>query len=59
MLVLNQSFAQDISSHIQAMKGAYASSGSIVSVGDDAILIEPKMPSPVCALPLNQGGKTA
>ena len=41
------------------MKNAYAGSGSIVALGEDAILIEPKMPSPVCGLPLNKDGKTA
>ena len=59
LLVLTQCVAQNLPSNIQAMKNAYAGSGSIVALGEDAILIEPKMPSPVCGLPLNKDGKTA
>ena len=59
MLVLTPCVAQNISPSIQAMKSAYVGSGSIVVVSEDSIVIEPKMPSPVCALPLNKDGKTA
>jgi hypothetical protein len=41
------------------MKSAYAGSGTIVVVDEHAIVIEPKMPSPVCGLPVNKDGKTA
>ena len=57
-LVLSQCVAQDLSSNIQAMKSAYSGSGSIVALSKDAIVIEPKMPSPVCGLPVNRDGKT-
>jgi hypothetical protein len=40
------------------MKGAYAGSGSIVALDKDTIVIEPKMPAPLCALPKNRDGKT-
>lgn len=50
--------AQDLSSHIQEMKSSYAASGSIVVLKDNTLLIEPNMPGPLCALPLNQDGKT-
>ena len=59
MLALTHCVAQNLSSNIQLMKNAYAGSGSIVALGEDAIVIEPKMPSPVCGLPLNKDGKTA
>ena len=59
LVVLPQCAAQNISTNIQAMKSAYVGSGSIVAVGDSSIVIEPKMPSPVCALPLNRDGKMA
>jgi hypothetical protein len=58
-VLLAQCAAQNISTSIQAMKSAYVGSGSIVAVGESAIVIEPKMPSPVCGLPLNKDGKTA
>ena len=41
------------------MKSAYVESGSIVAVGENSIVIQPNMPSPVCGLPLNKDGKTA
>lgn len=41
------------------MKSAYASSGSIVSIDSGTILIEPKMPAPVCAVPRQDGGSTS
>jgi hypothetical protein len=48
----------DIPSNVQTMKSAYAASGSIVLLDKDTIVIEPKMPAPLCALPKNQDGKT-
>lgn len=50
-------FAQSLQSHVQAMQGAYAASGSIVALDQSTLVIEPNMPGPVCALPSNQGGK--
>jgi len=50
--------AQNLASYFQTMKTSYAASGTIVVVDDRTILIEPRMPSPVCALPVNKGGKT-
>lgn len=59
MVALTPCAAQNISTDIQAMKSAYVGSGSIVALGETSIVIEPKMPSPVCALRLNKDGKTA
>jgi len=59
MVLLVPCAAQSISTDIQLMKTAYVGSGSIVAVGENSIIIEPKMPSPVCALPLLKDGKTA
>jgi len=50
--------AQNLSARIQTMTTSYASSGAIVALDDHTILIEPKMPGPLCALPLNKDGKT-
>jgi hypothetical protein len=50
--------AQNFASHIQTMKSSYASSGSIIALDDGTILIEPKMPGPLCALPIIKDGKT-
>jgi hypothetical protein len=52
------SAAQNLASHIQTMKNSYASSGNIVALDDHTILIEPKMPGPLCALPIIKDGKT-
>lgn len=49
--------AQNIASQIQTMKTSYASSGTIDVLDNRTIVIEPKMPSPLCALPLNKDGK--
>ena len=49
---------QDLPSNLQAMKNAYAASGNIVVVDKNTIVIEPKMPAPLCALPKFQDGKT-
>lgn len=57
-LFLATALGQGLPSNIQAMKGAYASSGSIIALDKDTIVIEPKMPAPLCALPKNQDGKT-
>ena len=40
------------------MKSYYAPSGTIVALDDRTILIEPRMPGPLCALPNIQNGKT-
>lgn len=50
--------AQNLTTVIQTLKAAYSSSGSIVSFDEHSIIIEPKMPSPVCGLPSNKNGKT-
>jgi hypothetical protein len=51
--------AQDLASSVQAMSAAYSESGSIVALDSTTILIQPKMPAPVCAVPRETGGKTA
>ena len=50
--------AQNLASHIQALKSSYASSGNVVALDDHTLLIEPKMPGPLCALPIVKDGKT-
>jgi hypothetical protein len=50
--------AQNLASRIEAMKNSYAGSGDIVLLDNKTLLIEPKMPSPFCALPINKDGKT-
>ncbi len=50
--------AQNLGSHFQSMKKSYASSGNIVVLDDHTILIEPKMPAPLCAMPIIKDGKT-
>ena len=59
LMVLTQCAAQKVSTNIETMKSAYVGSGSIIALNENSIVIEPKMPSPVCALPLNKDGKTA
>jgi hypothetical protein len=49
--------AQDLAADVQSMASAYAGSGSIVAVDAQTIVIEPKMPAPVCAVPKNAGGE--
>jgi len=49
--------AQNLTSPIETMKTSYASSGTIVVLDDRTIVIEPKMPSPICAMPVNKDGK--
>jgi hypothetical protein len=50
--------AQNLASHIQTLKSSYASSGNVVALDDHTLLIEPKMPGPLCALPIVKDGKT-
>jgi hypothetical protein len=50
--------AQNLATHIDALKTSYASSGTIVAIDEHTILIEPKMPAPLCAMPLNKDGNT-
>jgi hypothetical protein len=50
--------AQNLASHLQALKSSYATSGNIVMIDDHTLLIEPKMPAPMCALPRNEAGRT-
>jgi hypothetical protein len=52
-------FAQDLQAHVQTMKSSYASSGNIVVLDDHTLVIEPTMPSPLCALPKVDGDKTS
>jgi hypothetical protein len=51
------SFGQNLEAKIQSMKVAYSSSGSIVALDGDSIVISPKMPSPICGLLMNKEGK--
>jgi hypothetical protein len=60
-LILTASFscvAQNSASPIETLKNTYAASGSIVVLDRNTILIQPKMPAPVCALPKIENGKT-
>lgn len=50
--------AQDLASSVHAMAAAYSASGSIVMLDATTILIQPKMPAPVCAVPRDADGKT-
>jgi hypothetical protein len=50
--------AQDSASPVETLKNAYSASGSIVVLDRNTILIEPKMPAPVCAMPKTENGKT-
>jgi hypothetical protein len=49
--------AQDPAPTIQALKSSYSASGSIVVLDAQTILIEPRMPAPLCAMPRNEDGK--
>lgn len=51
--------AQDLASSVHAMSAAYSESGSIVALDASTILIQPKMPAPVCAVPRDEDGKTS
>lgn len=63
-LVLGVSFvpggaiAQNVASSVSAMSAAYSGSGSVVALDAQTIVIEPKMPAPVCAVPHAAGGQT-
>jgi hypothetical protein len=59
LLGWTHSQAQDLASRIHAMQNSYAASGSIYLLNDKTLVIEPKMPSPLCALPKNADGKTS
>jgi len=50
--------AQNLTTHIQTLKTSYASSGTIAVLDDHTLLIQPKMPGPLCAMPTLQDGKT-
>jgi hypothetical protein len=50
--------AQDLSQRIEEIKNSYAASGSVVVLDQKTLLIEPNMPGPICALPIEEGGKT-
>lgn len=50
--------AQNLAAPIQIMKSSYAPSGNIEVLDNRTIVIEPKMPSPLCAMPVNKDGKT-
>src|SRR3569833_2637730 len=50
--------AQDIPSRMDEMKTAYTASGSIVVLDGQTLVIEPKMPGPICSLPRFEDGKT-
>jgi hypothetical protein len=51
------SFGQNLSTKIQLMKAAYSSSGSLIALDGDSIVISPKMPSPICGMLMNKEGK--
>jgi len=57
-LSITAAIAQDIPSNVQAMKSAYAASGSIIVLDARTLLIEPKMPAPLCAIPKQEAGQT-
>ena len=57
LLAWTHANAQNLASHIEVLKTSYASSGTIVVLDDKTLLIEPKMPSPFCALPSDKDGK--
>jgi hypothetical protein len=49
---------QDLAASIHTMAAAYASSGSLVALDKNTIVIEPKMPAPICAVPKAEGSET-
>jgi hypothetical protein len=49
--------AQVPASSLQALKSAYSASGNIVVLDAQTIVIEPRMPAPLCAVPRNDAGK--
>ncbi len=50
--------AQNQASPIETLKSSYSASGSIVVLDRNTIVIEPRMPAPVCAKPKTENGKT-
>jgi hypothetical protein len=48
--------SQDLASDVEALKSAYSTSGSIVALDSQTIVIAPKMPAPLCAIPKDEGG---
>ena len=50
--------AQDVRSRMDQMKTAYTTSGSIVVLDGQTLVIEPNMPGPICSLPRVEDGKT-
>jgi hypothetical protein len=49
--------AQDVRSRMEQMKSAYVTSGNIVILDGQTLVIEPNMPGPICALPRQEEGK--
>lgn len=49
--------AQTVRTQMEQMKTAYIASGSIVVLDGQTLVIEPKMPGPICALPRQEDGK--
>jgi hypothetical protein len=52
------SAAQGLPAPIQEMKSTYAASGTLLALDNHTLLIEPKMPGPICALPHDANGET-
>jgi len=50
--------APNLSSSIRVMTAAYSASGAIVALDAHTIVIEPRMPAPLCAVPKDADGKT-
>lgn len=55
---INLSASPDLATSIRTMTAAYAASGSIAVLDRHTIVIEPKMPAPLCAVPKDADGKT-
>ncbi len=51
--------AQKLASQFQSMTSSYAASGNIMVLDDRTIVIEPKMPGPLCSVPMIKDGKTS
>ena len=50
--------AQNLAPQFKSMENSYTSSGSIVVLDDHTIVIQPKMPAPLCAMPIVKNGNT-
>jgi len=48
---------QDLPTSLHAMQSSYAASGSIVVIDKGTIVIEPRMPAPLCAMPKTEDGR--